>query len=341
MKDKEEKMKSKKEYLILGGIIVLLALYLVYQRKDRTFYELPKLPEVKKADITMLKIAKADQTIELQKKDDKWLILPEKYPADAAKVDPMLDIISGLTVTAMVSETESYPRYELDDPQKITITAQAGDKIVRSFDMGKTAPSSQHTFIKLPDDKRVYHARENFRYKFDVTADSLRDLTVLAFDKTQIQQIEIQSKDKKPLVLSLKQEPVDVNITPEEKKTDDSEKKSEETESKKENTPADKQSPPKPVWQAADGAEIKESDVSSLLDGVSKLKCKEFIKDKTKADFTAPIYTLKLQGDKAYELSVFEKVNKEDNAHPAISSENEYPFMLPQYKVDDLMNKFK
>jgi hypothetical protein len=333
-------MKSKKEYLILGGIIILLALYLVYHKKDRTYYELPKLPEVKKADITTLKITKADHTIELQKKDDKWMILPEKYPADSAKIDPMLDIITGLTVTAMVSESENYNRYELDDPKKINILALAGDKTVRSFDMGKTAPSNQHTFIKLPDDKRVYHARENFKTKFDVTADALRDLTVLAFDKTQIQQIEIQAKEKKPLLLSMKQEPVEVAVKPEEKPAETPAGKAAEEKAPPEAETPEKEAAPKNIWRSADGAVIQESDVNSLLDGVSKLKCKEFIKDKTKTDFTSPIYTVKLQGDKAYELSVFDKIKKDDNTYPAVSSESEYPFLLPQYKVEDLINKF-
>jgi cell division septation protein DedD len=334
-------MKSKKEYLILGGIIILLALYLVSHKKDRTFYELPKLPEVKKADITTLKITKADHTIELQKKDDKWIILPEKYPADSAKIDPMLDIITGLTVTAMVSESDNYNRYGLDDPKKINILALAGDKPVRSFDVGKAAPSNQQTFIKLTDDKRVYHARENFKTKFDVTTDALRDLTVMAFDKTQIQQIEILAKEKKPLILSMKQAPVEAAVKPEKQPAEAPEAKAaEETASPEAETP-EKESAPKNIWQAADGATMQESDVNSLLDGVSKLKCKEFIKDKTKADFTSPIYTVKLHlGDKTYELSVFDKVKKDDNTYPAVSSENESPFLLPQYKVEDLINKF-
>jgi hypothetical protein len=332
-------MKSKKEYIILGGIIVLLALYLVYHKKDRTYYELPKLPEVKKADITSLKITKGDKVIEVQKKDDKWVILPEKYPADSAKIDPMLDIITGLTITAMVSESESFNRYELDDKQKVAIVAMAGNKPVRSFDMGKTAPSNQHTFIKLPDDKHVYHARENFKSKFDVSADSLRDLNVLAFDKAKIQQIEVMEKDKQPLLLSLKQEPVEVSVKPEGQGSETPEGKAVEAKEKQEQ-PAEKEAAPKTVWQTADGTAMKESDVSSLLDGVSKLKCKEFIKDKIKTDFTSPIYKVKLQGDKTYELSVFEKIKKDDNTYPAVSSESEYPFLLPQYKVDDLMKKF-
>jgi hypothetical protein len=338
--EKEEAMKSKKEYLILGGIIILLALYLAFQKKDRTYYELPKLPEVKKADITALKITKADHAVELKKKDDKWMILPEKYPADSAKIDPMLDIITGLTVTAMVSESENYNRYELDDAKKISIQALAGDKTVRAFDMGKTAPSNQHTFIRLPDDKRVYHARENFKTKFDVTADALRDLTVLAFDKTQIQQIEIQAKAKKPLVLSMKQEPVEAAVKPGEPPAETPEGKPADEKAPDEPETPEKQAPPKTVWQSADGGAMKDTDVNSLLDSVSKLKCKEFIKDKTKADFTSPIYTVKLQGDKTYELSVFEKIKKDDNMYPAVSSESEYPFLLPQYKVEDLINKF-
>ncbi len=298
-------MKSKKEYFILGGIILLLAVYLAYQKTDRTYYELPKLTEVKKADITALKISKTDKTIELQKKDDKWVILPEKYPADSGKIDPMLDIIAGLTLTALVSESENYNRYELDDPQKITILALAGDKTVRSFDMGKTAPSNQHTFIRLPDDKRVYHARENFKTKFDVTTDALRDLTVLVFDKTQIRQIDIQAKEKKPLVLSMKQEPVEVAITPEDANAQIKKDEKPEDEGVPEEQTPETETTPKNIWQSADGNVMQDSDVNSLIDGVSKLKCKEFIKDKTKEDFSSAIYSIKLQGDKTYELYVF------------------------------------
>jgi hypothetical protein len=187
----------------------------------------------------------------------------------------------------------------------------------------------------------VYHARENFKIKFDVTADALRDLTVLAFDKTQIRQIDIQAKEKKPLVLSMNQAPMDVNVTPEEPDAEAKQDEALEDEAAPEDQTPEKEAPPKTVWQSADGGTVQESDVQSLLDGVSKLKCKEFVKGKTKADFTSPIYTVKLQGDKTYELSIFEKINKDDNTYPAASSESEYPFLLPQYKVEDLMNKFK
>jgi hypothetical protein len=333
-------MKSKKEYIILGGIIVLMVLYLALHKTNRTYYELPKLSQLKKADITSIKIAKKDKTIEIKKKDDKWMILPENYPADTAKVDAMLDVISGLTLTALVSESANYGLYDLDNDHKIDVQAMEGDKQVRDFDIGKAASSHQHTFIKFPDDKRVYHARENFKSKFDVTTDALRDLTVLAFEKSQIQQIEISQKDKDLLTLSLKQEPVEVSAKPEEATKEKQETKEEKQPAAKEDKKAEKEAPPKMVWQDAAGKPAKEADVNELLETMSKLKCKKFIDGKTKGDFTPPICTVKFQGTKTYELSIFDKVNKEDNTYPAISSGSEYPFELPQYRVDDIMKKF-
>jgi len=333
-------MKSKKEYVILAAVIIVMALYLVLHKTDRTYFELPKLPEIKKTDITEIKITKADKTIDLQKKDDKWYILPENYLADTTKIDPMLDAISGLTLTALAAESENYNRFELDDAHKVTIFAMAGDKQLRSFDMGKAAESNQLTFVKLPDDKRVYHARDNFKTKFDVAVDALRDLTVLAFDKSQIQQIEISGKDKPPMVFSMKQEPVQVSAAPEGQAAKPEEGQTVEKETKPEGETPEKNAPPKPVWMNAEGKTMADADVNSLLESLSKLKCKNFINGKTKEDFSSPICTLKLQGAKSYELLIFEKT-KEDNTYPAVSSESEYPFALPQYKVEDLMNKFK
>jgi hypothetical protein len=296
-------MKSKKEYIILGIVIAALAAYLAFQ--------------------------KTEDIVELKQKDDLWLIYPEKYPADKSKIDPMVDVIKDLTVTAMVSEAESYPRYELDPENKISIQAKTDSNIVRTFDIGKSAPSNRHTFIKLPKDKRVYHARNNFRNTFDQTKDSLRDKTVLKIEKSGIQQVELKDKDGN-LVLSMQQKPVEVAI----KTKTDSE--SEPADGKK--TPTENITP-ELVWQDADGNPVKESDINNLFNNVSDLKCESFITDKTKADFTDPVYTLTLTGAKTYTLSIFEKINEDDDAYPAVSSENDYPFMMPAHKMDNMVKK--
>ncbi len=323
-------MKSKKEYIILGVIIAALAVYLAVKKTDLTHYELPTVAPITDADITSIKITKGPDVIDLKKKNDTWLIYPEKYPADTAKIDPMVNVIKTLTVTAMVSEGGSYPRYELDPENKINIQAGTDDKVLRTFDIGKAAPSNRHTFVQLPDDKRVYHARDNFRSKFDQTMDDLREKTVLSVEKEQVQQVEIKDKDGNP-VLVMKQVPakVETPVTPESEQA---------AEKGKEKTPPESIAP-ELAWQDGDGNPVKESDVNNFFNNVSKLKCKSYITGKTKADFTNPMYTITMTGAKTCTLSVFDKINADDETYPAISSENEYPFMMPAFKMENMVKK--
>ncbi len=325
-------MKSKKEYIILGIIIAALAAYLAVHKTDRTHYELPVISKLTASDITSIKITKDIEIIELKQKDDNWLIYPEKYPADKDKIEPMVNVIKAITITALVSEAESYHRYELDTENRISIQAGSDGNTLRSFDIGKSAPSNRHTFIKLPNDKRVYHARDNFRSKFDLTKDDLRDKTVLSVEKSQVQLVDIKDKDGNP-VLSMKQVATKPEIGVE--VTSEAEPAGEKEEKKK---PRENIAP-ELVWQDMDGNPVKESDINNFFNNVSKLKCQSYISDKTKADFIEPIYTLTMTGTKTYTLSIFEKINEDDEAYPAISSENDYPFMLPAYQMDNMVKK--
>lgn len=315
-------MKSKKELLILSVIIAALAAYLFFHKTDRTHYELPVLAPLSDADITAIKITRGTELIELVLKNDEWRIAPENYPADAKKIKSMIDVIKNLTVTALVSETESYGRYELDDENRVQVAAMGQEKILRAFDVGKAAPSNRHTFIKLPDDARVYHARDNFRSRFDLSKDDLRDKTVLKVDRSQIHQVEITDKDGNS-VFAMKQAPVKVEVAPESAPQEETQ------------TPTET-APPELVWQDADGNPIKDADVTTLFNNIADLKCQSYITDKSKSDFTDPVYTLTLTGTTTHTLSIFEKLSEDEDTYPAISSENDYPFMLPGYKVDNM-----
>lgn len=318
-------MKSKKEFLILGLVIIGLAAYLGVRKTDRTHYELPVLSPVKEADITSLELTKGKDTIELTKDDDRWLIQPEKFPADKTKIDAMLKTIQNLSITALVSESGSEGRYELDPEKRIAVVAEKDDKPVRAFDIGKPAPSGRHTFVKLPDDNRVYHAGENFRNAFDQTRDQLRDKVVLAVNRDQVKGIDITDKSGTSL-LSLKLEPetpAPASESAAEAKTD---------------KPADA-APPKMVWKDASGKAASDADINNLFNNLSRLQCQSFISDKTKAEFKNPLYTVTLSGDKTAILAIYEKLNPDDDTYPAVSSENDYPFLLPAYKLDSMVKK--
>ena len=321
-------MKSKKEYIILGIIIAALAAYLVLHKTDRTHYHLPVLAPLTDTDITSIKLTKGPETVELKKKDDNWLIDPEKYPANKNKIDAMVNAVKTLTVTAMVAEAGPYERFELDPENKITVRAESDGTTVRTFDIGKAAPSNRHTFVKLPDDDRVYHARDNFRNKFDQTKDELRDKTVLSVERSQVQEVKITDKDGN-IVLQMAQVP----------EADAGTKKASEKKQADEKAAPTENIAPKMVWQDANGNPVKESNINNFFNNASNLKCESYIAGKTKSDFTDPIYTITMTGAKTYTLSIFEKINPDDNAYPAVSSENDYPFMLPGYKMDNMVKK--
>jgi len=302
--------------------MVALILYLVLHRSDRTHYKLPDITGVSGKQISKLEIGKADKTFVLNKKDNTWYIAPKGYPADSDKVKSMIDVIEKLTLTALVSESKNYVRYDLTGDKKITVKAWNGKTLSREFDIGKAANTYQHTFVRLTTDSNVYHARGDFRRKFDQTVDELRDKTVLSYTQKDIREITL-TKDQKTITLTQKQIP--------------------EQEGKKKDKPDTTSEKPetKTVWQDAEGKKTDNAKVSGLLSFLNPLECETYITDAKKDDLKNPTYTVALKGDKEYSLSVFAKKDKDAKTYPAISSENEYPFLLSESQVESIKSKIE
>ena len=311
-------MKIKKEYIILAIIIIALSVYLVMRRGDRTLYTLPEISQVSQKEITRLEITRGKTVIDLNKKDDSWYIAPREYPADADKVKNMLDDIEKLTLTALVSESKNYNLYDLSGEAKINVKAYQGDILKRDIDVGKTASSFRHTFVKIAGDDRVFHARGNFRNIFDTTVDDLRDKTILTYTPSDIQQIQI-SQEKQSFILNRTQLP---------------EKEESSTAAKKEGA-----SPPAPktVWQTPDGRTGDEAAVNRLLNMLSNLRCESFIEDRGKEDLTAPLITVQLKGPQEYSLSIFAKTEEKETEQPATSSASKYAFLLTDSEVENII----
>jgi hypothetical protein len=231
----------------------------------------------------------------------------------------MLDTIAGLTLTALVSESKAYIRYELDPKNKISVKAWQADTLQRNFDVGKPAASMRHTFVKLNGDDRIYHARDNFRSKFDQNINDLRDKLILSFTGSDIQEISV-AKDQQSANFTRIQQAVD------EKPAD-----GQKTEG------ASAAPPKKTIWQSADGKPAEQGALNQLLADLSSLRCDSFIDDKNKADFTAPVYTVRLKGSQSHDLFIFAKLKDEDTTYPATSSASDYPFNLSASKAERIM----
>ena len=300
-------MKIKKEYPILIIIIISLTIYLILHNRDRTHYDLPDIPEVSETEITKLKIGKSGNNVILNKKYSSWYIKPGEYLADKAKVKKMLDVIKELTLTDLVSESKNYIRYGLNDNKKITITAWSGNSLSIEFEIGKPATTSKHTYIMLADNPNVYHASGNFRAKFDQTSENLRDMIVLSLEQNDIREILIKKQNKQ---ISISQKEV--------LSTDNTEKDI------------------NMIWYTKEKEKVDKNKLDRLFASLSLLRCEKYINDTKKEDFNAPVINLMLKGKKEYSISVFAKKDKDAKNYPAISSENNYPFLLSDYTVNNM-----
>lgn len=310
----------KKEYMVLGVVIVALILYLVFHETDRAQYQLPTMPKVASKTVTQLEIQQQGKSVVLNKRDNTWFIAPKDYPADASKIDRMLDVVDDLTLTALASEAESFSRYDLGEDKKIIVTARAGKSVARIFEIGKAVPTYQHTFIHLIDDPNVYHARGNFRTTFDKTVESLRDKTVLSFEKQQVQKIHIR-KGSESREFVLRTPPVE----PGKGQTEDAEEA--------------KSPPGQEGWYGADGTKADDDTIDSLLGTLTRLKCDSYQDAMAKADLKDPLYTIRLSGAKEATLSIFGKPDPEAEQYLATSSDNDYPFSLIGYQEKNIMEK--
>ena len=311
-------MKIKKEYIILILIIAGLSAYLLLRNSDRTLYQLPQIAGLEQNQITKIEISTKGNSIVLNKKDNKWHLDPPGYLVDANKVNDMLSVFETLALTAMVSESEDYVRYNLHAGEKISVKAWQENSLMRNFDIGKAASSFRHTFVKLIDDSRVFHASDDFRGKFDLSEDDLRDKSVLSFKITEIQEIQI-ARDQTSLKLALTQTPV------------------ESAKSDQEKSDSSATAAVKPDWQSPDGKQADALSLNRLLTTLARLSCDTYINDRDKDAFSDPIYTVKLKGIQDYQLDIFAKLQTEDKNYPAVSSANDYPFFLSDSKVQQIM----
>lgn len=312
-------MKVRKEYIILGIVIVVCVAYLTLYNKDRTRYTLPSPPPIDREALSAVAITRGDTTLRLERKGDRWYIEPGGYSADKDRVSAMLEAFRGLTLTALVSESGSFGRYGLDDAGKITVNAWVGKDLVRSVDIGDTASTRQHTFVKFPGDGNVYHARGNLKNLFEKSRDDLRDKRVFSFSQSDIRRIRITAgRAARELV---RQEVV----------------KGEE----KPGPQGKRKSPGEPVktirWHDANGAEVDEKMVPRLLAMCADMRCSAFIEGE-KEDSTEPLFRIEMEGTQTQVLTLFPGKDEGAKEYPATSSGSNYSFLLSTRTVDELRN---
>lgn len=294
------------EYVILALLIVGGVLAVALRSGNRVRYTVPDVAKVKADDITRIRVERASGALELEKRGGAWLIQPEGYVADTALVTPMVNALADLSLTALVSEAQSYARYSLDDGARIRVTAYAGTSEVRQLDVGKEDESRTASFILLPQDTRVWSSRQNLRSIFDKERDKLRDLVVLSFAHDGIVEI-VAKRDKQTLTLR---------------------KVAEEAADKKTTT----------SWKTESGEVWNQDNVAQLLRTLARLRCQSYGQKGMDTGKELLSVFLKGQEGTGYTVSFHDKVGTQV---PGLSSQSDYPFYVAEYQYQDVADVFQ
>jgi hypothetical protein len=311
-------------------LIAALLLYLVFRGTDKIHYQIPELKTIDVNTLTKIEISMKTWNITLVKKDNQWFLDPQGFPVEESVINDIKNNINDLALTELASKAKNYVLYDLGEDKAIHIKVYRNDEVLRDFNLGKSASTYNHSFVKLAGDDRVFYASQIYRVNFDKPVKDFRSKSVMKFDKNEISEIFIN------LIKEGKKFQFTKAVKPAEAKKDE-----------KQPTGQTGQTPEaETTWIMTDGKEGNSGELNTILGQLSDFRCDQFIEGKTKEEFNTPIYVITLKGKKDYILSISEKIGPEPKdgegepeRYPAVSSENSYPFLLNDYSTSMIMKK--
>jgi hypothetical protein len=208
----------------------------------------------------------------------------------------------------MASASENYAVYDLQEGECVQVTAFKGEDLLLSIGIGKAAPSRRHTFVKLADDSRIYHAEKNLRSSFDKEASVLRDKQVMKIDEEVSEVILTEGKKNLHILRATAHAEVDPD----------------QAEVKEENAGESTLH-----WETLEGKPVEEKEIDTLVKTLSNLKCDGYLEDE-KGDLGDPTFSVSLKGNKNYEFSLY---GERDGKTVATSSENDDPFLIADWNA--------
>ncbi|BCS95430.1 hypothetical protein DSLASN_10620 [Desulfoluna limicola] len=262
----------KKEIIILLAVIVALSGYLFTRNTDGTNYTLPELDSIAAEDVDRMEIKKGPETLLLEKRGEDWTVDTEGFPAKKEAVAKLIQAAGDLSLTALVSETESYGRYDLSPDKATRASLFKGDTLLRTVSIGKAAPSRGHTFVTVGDDKNVYHAQGNVNGQFSTDPERFIDKRVFSFNASDVASLTI-TQGETPLTLTRATETADTS------------------------------SAPKTAWKDEDGTPLDSETVDTITTALSNLTCDSWLTETPNG--TPLALTLTITTDRPYTLNLF------------------------------------
>ena len=303
-------MNNKIKILLAVIVVLLIAIY-ISKRKDTS--HIPDMPDWEESADEII-IKSPVKSIRLYKKDDKWVVNEEAFPADQKVIDDIQEKLKALRVVDRISDDKYYDKYDLTKEKYTEVVVKEGNDIVRRILFGKKSTASQHTYVRVDKEPAVFMASGTFDYYLDKNLNDLRDKNILTFNKEKISSFAITYKGQTFTFIKSKEPSKAAKDKGKDKKDDKKGKKS---------------------WICKEFSTVKINDfrISTYLSSFENLKGDGF-SQRAVDSLKNPLLTIQIRGDKKQvSIQVFSEGAKDDLKYFAVSTEGPFVYSINEWSV--------
>jgi hypothetical protein len=184
--------KTKIYCAVIGALLLIIA--------GQKFIHFSSVPSVDgwKGDADKITIKnKNAPVINLVRKNGKWFVGDQNYPADIHTVTSLERKMNELSFTEFITDKTYYERFDLSENSAIRVTVSVKGKVVRDLLIGKASAAVDQSYVKYPDKPEVYLAGGSLASDFNKTVDALRDKTILSCAVDTIESVTVIAKGER------------------------------------------------------------------------------------------------------------------------------------------------
>lgn len=202
-------MKSLKKTIVFGLILSALGLfYYIYEIKggkarQEAKEKVEKIFSVEPSKIDKIVISSKDEVIELEKKDEAWLIVsPLQARGDKEAISSMTMALGNEKRLRVIAEKpSSLEDFGLKQPAiKVSFRARNG-AAEKTLYLGDRSPAGGGVYSKKEGSDEVILLSNTFYGKFDKKLADLRDKTILNIEPVKIASFELETQGAKAIAV--------------------------------------------------------------------------------------------------------------------------------------------
>lgn len=181
--------------LILALLFVTLASYLYLIELPRPTEQSDRQPLLSfdKAAVTHIELEHPGRRVVLKHIDGRWQMLePVAVNADERVVENLIEAVDETTTSRALEDPEDLATYALDVPSAVLrMRNDEGEEL--TLKLGKKTPVGNSAYAMRDSESSVFLTDAILVDRLDLTADQLRDKTVLAFEVEDVDWVRLRS----------------------------------------------------------------------------------------------------------------------------------------------------